>query len=263
MRICISEFKHSHFTGSKSQRISIFYIIRKRIESKFFEKWFSYNFAAKSSDHFSSRNIPAVSKRFFERQHSFEFVISVIRLISSNLEWDIKDGGINCQRKFFQCQCIDQRLDGRTGLSRSSHHIILSFDGFIEVIDRTYIRQHIAILSVEIYHRAIVSSIILKNGIVCKNSFFGYLLDIAIKRCFDDESSLGQRTGSICFFKFFDNPLNEMRRFDKESIFAELNSDTLDDSVFEFFFGDMSVFIHPIQSQIFSSIYIFHIKSIS
>ena len=41
-----------------------------------------------------------MSERFFERQHSFEFIIGIVRLVGSDLERDIVDRGIYGQREF-------------------------------------------------------------------------------------------------------------------------------------------------------------------
>lgn len=201
-----------------------------------------------------------MSERFLERKHAFEFIISIIRLVSSDLEWDIEDRGIERQREFLQCQGIDERFDGRSCLSRSPHHIILSLDSGIEIIDGSYICENIAVLAVQINHGAIIGSIILEHGIIGKDSLFSDLLDLAIKRRLDDESSFVQSTGSIGLLKLFDDPLDEMRSFDREGILAEYIIDALDDSFLEFLISDISILIHPVQCDILPSVGVFHIK---
>lgn len=89
------------------------------------------------------------------------------------------------------------------------------------------------------------------------------MLYLAIKGGFDDKSSFGQRAGSIGLFQFFDDPLDEMRRFDREGISAEFDIDALDDSILELLLGDISVFICSIERKIFSSVLVFHIKRIA
>ena len=148
-------------------------------------------------------------------------------------------------------------------MSGSSHHIVLSFDGGIEIIYGAYIGKHITVFGVQINHGAIVGAVVLKHRIIGKDGFLGYLLDLDIKRCLDDESSFGQSAGSISFFELFNNPLDKMRRFDREGVSAEFDIDTLDDRILDLLFSDISVFVCSIERKIFSSVLVFHIKRIS
>lgn len=130
-----------------------------------------------------------MSKRFFERQHSFKLIISIVWFISSNRKRNIINRRIKRQRKFFQSQRINKWLDRRSCLSWSSYHIILSLNSGIKIIYRTNIRQHITIFGIYINHRTIVRTIVLENSTIFYHGLFCYFLCFCIKRCFDNKSS--------------------------------------------------------------------------
>lgn len=195
-----------------------------------------------------------MTKRFFQWQHSFKSIISIIRLIWSYLEGNIKYRRIQSQWQLLQSDRIDKWFYRRSGLSWASDHIVLSLDRLIKVIHRSYICQDIAIFCIQINHRTIIGSIILKGRIISLQSIFSYFLDIEIQGGLDSKSTFEKRSAIILFFQCLDDPLHEMWRQHRDRVLLELIIQSLDDRFFQLCLCDIIVFKHSRQCQIFSSI---------